>query len=327
MESKEVVLQTTNLSKRYGRGSTSPLALDDLSLSVRRGEIFGYLGPNGAGKTTTIRILLDLIRPTLGSAAIFGLDAQGHSLEIRQRVGFLPGELALWSGEKAINVIRYFGRMRGGLDMNYVRELCDRFQFDLSKRVRQYSTGNKRKLGLILAVMNRPELLILDEPTSGLDPLMQQEFNRLMREFRADGHTVFLSSHLLSEVQAICDRVAILRAGQLKAVEHVETLTHADFRWVTVKVKDVSAVAHRLDRVPGISQVTTRHESVTVRLQGDFDPLLRAFDDQYVIDLRVKEPTLEEIFLEFYEDGSAHNPSGGTAAPSERRVAAMKERV
>jgi len=298
------VIQTSNLTKVYSGGKP---ALDQLSLSVNRGEIFGYLGPNGAGKTTTIRLLLDLIRPTSGSAAIFGMDVNAQSVEIRKRVGFLPGELNLWDRLTAREIVNYLGNLRGGVNTSYVNQLAERLSFDLSKKVRTYSTGNKRKLGLILALMNKPDLLILDEPSSGLDPLMQQTFNQLMLEAKADGCTIFLSSHVLSEVQAICDRVGILNAGKLITVESVERLTRADFRRVTLRFR--SPVAPTLvSGVQGVTSVSADQPNVlSLQLQGDFDPLLKAINGQYVQDITVTEPTLEDIFLTYYGSQPATN--------------------
>jgi ABC-2 type transport system ATP-binding protein len=290
------IIQTENLSKAYSR---SRLALENLNLEVRQGEIFGYLGPNGAGKTTTIKLLLDLIRPSSGHVRIFGKDVSTDSVEIRRRIGFLPAELALWDNQTAMNIVRYFASVRGGVDMAYVRQLAERLEFDLNKKMRAYSTGNKRKIGLILALMHKPELLVLDEPSSGLDPLMQQTFNQMMLEARDEGRTVFLSSHVLSEVQAICDRVGILRQGKLEAVERVDKLTHVDFRWITVRFREPFA-ASNLVNVPGATEVKLNGNTLKLRLTGDFDPLLRAIDGQYVEDLRVQEPTLEEIFLNYY---------------------------
>lgn len=290
------IIQTENLSKAYSR---SRLALENLNLEVRQGEIFGYLGPNGAGKTTTIKLLLDLIRPSSGHVRIFGKDVSTDSVEIRRRIGFLPAELALWDNQTAMSIVRYFSSVRGGVDMAYVRQLAERLEFDLNKKMRAYSTGNKRKIGLILALMHKPELLILDEPSSGLDPLMQQTFNQMMLEARDEGRTVFLSSHVLSEVQAICDRVGILRQGKLEAVERVDKLTHVDFRWITVRFREPFA-ASNLVNVPGATEVKLNGNTLKLRLTGDFDPLLRAIDGQYVEDLRVQEPTLEEIFLNYY---------------------------
>jgi len=299
------VIQTENLSKVYQRSRREAVyALKNLTLSVQPGEIFGYLGPNGAGKTTTIRLLLDLIRPTSGGAKIFGQDVQQHSVELHRRIGFLPGELNLWKSYTGQQVVNYIGKIRGGLDEHYLRELTKRLELDLSLRVRSYSSGNKRKLGLLLALMNKADLLILDEPTSGLDPLMQQRFNEMMLEVQQEGRTIFLSSHILSEVQAICDRVGILRNGELKAVERVTDLTRADFRWVTLHFKEriePSVVAS----IPGVSDVTTTDDSLRLRLSGDFDPLLRAISPYYLRDMQVHEPTLEEIFLAFYGNNGA----------------------
>lgn len=303
MVQSDPIIQTENLTKVYTSRRSQTRALDRLNLSVQPGEIFGYLGPNGAGKTTTIRLLLDLIRPTAGRARIFGLDAQAHAVEIHRRVGFLPGELSLWRSLTGLQVIRHIANVRGMRDLRCAHQLAERLQLDLSKRVRDYSSGNRRKLGLVVAMMHEPELLILDEPTNGLDPLMQQEFNQMMREVRAEGRTVFLSSHVLGEVQAICDRVGILREGELRAVERVERLTHVDFRWVEMRFReDVPAAwRERLGDISGVSEVSIDGTTLRVRLQGDFDPLLRAVSGGYIRDLRVKEPTLEEIFLTFYD--------------------------
>ncbi len=309
---QHTVIQTDGLTKLYkgSRRSKNILALDKLTLSVQRGEIFGYLGPNGAGKTTTIRLLLDLIRPTSGSAKLFGMDAVADSQAIRQKIGYLPAELNLWENLTARQIIHYLGATRGGADMNYVNQLAERLQFDLTKKVKSYSTGNKRKLGLIIALMGKPELLILDEPSSGLDPLMQQTFNQLMLEAKAEGRTIFISSHVLSEVQAICDRVAILRHGQLQAVERVDQLTHADFRWVTIRLRE-AAPSDAFANVTGASEISVDGATVQLRMRGDFDPLLRALAPYYVQDMRVQEPTLEEIFLTYYGETPAANGKNG----------------
>lgn len=302
MVSQEGVIQTRELTKIYRARSGDTRALDQLTIQVNQGEIFGYLGPNGAGKTTTIRLLLDLIRPTSGSARIFGMDVREHSVEIHRRVGFLPGELSLWKNYTGRQVVQYIGRVRGLRDLKHAHELADRLKLDLGKKVRDYSSGNKRKLGLVVAMMHRPDLLVLDEPTSGLDPLMQQTFNQMMREIRAEGRTVFLSSHVLSEVQAICDRVGILRDGQLKAIESVERLTHVEFRQVKVELREQvpQQVHERLRQLNGATDVSVQDNTLQVKLRGDFDPLLRVFNGVYVKDLRVEDPTLEEIFLAFY---------------------------
>ena len=313
MSLTQAVIQTDGLTKTY-KGKTPKLALDRLNLSVEPGEVFGYLGPNGAGKTTTIKLLLDLIRPTQGHARLFGLDVNQDSVTIRSRIGFLPGELSLWDNQTGLQIVRYFGSVRGGVDMNYVHELAQLLEYDLSRKVRASSTGNKRKLGLILALMNKPELLILDEPTSGLDPLVQQTFYQLAREARAEGRTIFMSSHILSEVQAICDRVGILRDGKLEAVERVDALTQVDFHWVTLRFREQVRVQDFV-QVPHVSDLEADGNIMKLRLAGDFDPLLRAVSSYYVEDMRIQEPTLEEIFLTYYGDKvpvQNHLPHNGT---------------
>jgi ABC-2 type transport system ATP-binding protein len=295
------VIQTVNLTMVYKNGKGTKPALDKLNLSIQPGEIFGYLGPNGAGKTTTIRLLLDLIRPAAGRASILGLDVRQNSVELHRRIGYLPGELSLWDSLTAKQVIHYVGSLRGSLDMKYVESLAERLEFDMSMKVRSYSSGNKRKLGLILALMNKPEVLILDEPTNGLDPLMQQIFLQLMREARQDGCTVFLSSHILNEVQEICDRVGILRGGQLKEVKTVSELVHTDFRWVTFQFHEAAQVG-RLATLAGVTDVSVNGNKLKLRLTGDFDPLIRAVGEQYIVDMEIQEPTLEEIFLTYYGD-------------------------
>ena len=209
------------MTKRYGRHR----GVAGLDLEVAPGCVFGFLGPNGAGKTTTIRVLLDLIRPTSGAALVLGLDSRRHSMAIRQRSGYLPGELSLYGRLTGDETLRYFANLRGGVDPGAVHALCERLDFDPGKKVAELSTGNRRKLGLIQALMHRPELLILDEPTAGLDPLVQHEFYHLVEEAREAGQTVFLSSHNLPEVQRVCDRVAFVREGTLLAVEDVADLT------------------------------------------------------------------------------------------------------
>ena len=216
-------IRTSSLTKDYGRGR----GLFELDLQVAQQEVFGYLGPNGAGKTTTIRVLMGLIRPTAGSAYIFGLDCVRDAVDVKRKVGYLPGDVPQFGSLRGSEVVAYLGGMRGGVDRKVVRALCERFDLDLSRRFREYSSGNKQKLAIVLAFMHRPDLLILDEPTSGLDPLNQQEFYALLRETREAGATIFLSSHVLSEVEHVCDRVGILRAGRLVKVADLEELRRA----------------------------------------------------------------------------------------------------
>jgi ABC-2 type transport system ATP-binding protein len=216
-------IRTSKLSKDYGAGR----GLFELDLEVSPQEVFGYLGPNGSGKTTTIRLLMDMIRPTAGAAYVFGLDCRRDSVAVKRRVGYLPGDLPQFGSLRGREVVAYLGGMRGGVDSKAVRAIAERFDLDLSRRFREYSSGNKKKLGILLAFMHRPDLLILDEPTGGLDPLNQQQFYELLHETRAAGATVFLSSHVLSEVEHVCDRVGILRAGKLVRVAKLDELRAA----------------------------------------------------------------------------------------------------
>ncbi len=295
MNASQVVIQIDGLTKHYG----SVQALNDLNLEVYQGEIFGYLGPNGAGKTTTIRMLLDLIRPTAGSARILGHDVNQDSVTLHHRLGNLPGELALWDQMTGWELVRYLGGLRGGVDEGYVRTLAERLDMDMNRRVKDCSSGMKRKLGLIQAMMHRPDLLILDEPTNGLDPLVQQTFHQLMREVSSEGRTVFLSSHNLPEVEAICDRVGILRHGRLRAVERIAELKQVRFRWMTLKVADGADPA-RFEALDGVSDVTAEDGTLRFRVTGDLDPVIKAAAQYHVIDLTYVEPSLEEIFLEYY---------------------------
>jgi ABC-2 type transport system ATP-binding protein len=216
-------IRTSKLSKDYGVGR----GLFDLDLEVTPQEVFGYLGPNGAGKTTTIRLLMGMIKPTAGGAYVFGLDCKRDYVEVKRRVGYLPGDIPQFGSLRGKEVVSYLGGMRGGVDLKVVRGIAERFDLDLNRHFREYSSGNKRKLGILLAFMHRPDLLILDEPTNGLDPLNQQEFYELLREARGGGATVFLSSHVLSEVEHVCDTVGILRAGKLVRVARLEELRAA----------------------------------------------------------------------------------------------------
>jgi ABC-2 type transport system ATP-binding protein len=298
-QTSDVVIQTSNLTHRYGKFT----AIQDVNLQVRRGEIFGFLGPNGAGKTTTIRTLLDFIRPSAGSATIFGLDSRVESVAIRERIGYLPGELTLLDNWSGVQYVRWLddvhGRRNGS--MAEAERLADRLEFDLKRPLKGLSTGMKRKMGLIAALQHRPELLILDEPTGGLDPLMQQVFHELMRDARSEGRTVFLSSHNLPEVEAICDRVGIIREGTLEAVETMADLTHVSFRWLTLEF-DGPAVADGFGDIEGISDLTVDGSVLRMRISGhaDMDVLIKRAAQYTVKDIHIVQPTLEEIFLTYY---------------------------
>ncbi|GAB4432576.1 MAG: ABC transporter ATP-binding protein [Anaerolineae bacterium] len=299
MQERETVIQTHHLTHRYGKVT----AIEDVNLTVYRGEIFGFLGPNGAGKTTTIRTLLDFIRPSAGSATIFGLDTVRDSVAIRRRIGYLPTELTLLDNWTGIQYIRWLEEVRGAQN-GYLAEaqrLAERLEFDLSRSLKGLSTGMKRKMGLIVALAHKPELLILDEPTTGLDPLMQQVFHELMHEVRAEGRTVFLSSHNLPEVEAICDRVGIIRDGHLEAMESVTNLTRAAFRWLTLSFDGV-VPQDAFRALPGISDVTVDGTRLRMRLGGaaSMDAVIKLAAQYTVTDIEIEHPTLEEIFLAYY---------------------------
>jgi ABC-2 type transport system ATP-binding protein len=291
-------LETRDLTKSYG----SLQALRGVSLEVRRGEIFGFLGPNGAGKTTTIRCLLDLIRPSSGTIRVLGLDPQAEPVAVRARVGYLPGELRLDDNLTAEGALRYFNALRRGkAEWSYARSLAERLDLDLTRPIRQFSKGNKQKVGVVQALMHRPELLLLDEPTSGLDPLIQHEVLRLVADARADGATVFFSSHVLSEVQEIAERVAIVRAGQLVEVAETGSLINRAMRRVRVRFKqpqDTLVIAG----LPGVKILSRdRTGSILLQVEGEMDGLIKALARFAISDFETERPSLEEIFLAYYE--------------------------
>jgi ABC-2 type transport system ATP-binding protein len=295
-------IRTSKLSKDYGLGR----GLFELDLEVAPQEVFGYLGPNGSGKTTTIRLLMGMIRATSGSAHVFGLDCRRDSVAVKRKVGYLPGDVPQFGSLRGKEVVAYLGGMRGGAEPKVVRSIAERFDLDLSRRFRELSSGNKQKLAILLAFMHRPELLILDEPTRGLDPLNQQEFYALLREARDGGATVFLSSHILSEVEHVCDRVGIIRAGRLARVALLEELRHIRVHRVELELSPDSKVPEEAIRsAAGVEAVTVTGQRVTCTVRGSFEPLLKAIKDARVIDLVSTEPSLEEIFLSYYTDSAA----------------------
>jgi ABC-type multidrug transport system ATPase subunit len=290
-------VQTSGLTKDYGAGR----GLFGLDLEVREGEVFGYLGPNGAGKTTTIRMLMGLAHPTRGSATIFGLDCWRQAVDVKRRVGYVPGEPPQFGGLRGREIVAYLGAMGGGVDRGRVGQLGERLQLDLSLRYREYSSGNKKKLLLVLAFMHRPRLLILDEPTAGLDPLNQQEFYAMVKEARGDGATVFLSSHVLSEVEHVCDRVGIIRAGRLVKVASLEDLH--EIRMHRVEIEFAGEVpTEAIRRADGVDGVTTENHRVRCTVHGSFEPLMAAVGGAHVVNLISHEPSLEEAFLEYYAE-------------------------
>lgn len=289
------IIHTSHLTKSYGKAR----GIVDLDLAVRPGEVFGYLGPNGAGKTTTIRTLLDFIRPNTGSATVFGLDTHRESLAIRGRVGYLPGELSLYEGMTGREFLRYMANLRGGVAWSRVEELAGRLAANLAQPIRILSHGNKQKLGLIQAFMHQPELLILDEPTQGLDPLVQHEFYRLIAEARAAGRTVFLSSHVLPEVERTCDRVGIIREGVLVAVEDVASLKAKALRRLEIRFAAPPPLA-AFAGLPGVRDLRIESSSLHSQVAGSLDAMIKAAARFEVLDVISTEPSLEEIFLTYY---------------------------
>jgi ABC-2 type transport system ATP-binding protein len=293
-----LVIETDRLTKRYG----SARGIEDLDLGVRAGHVFGFLGPNGAGKTTTIRTLLDLLHPTSGSARILGLDSRRESRAIRARVGNLPGEFSYDGRMTGRELLGHFAALRGMRDLGSAEPLAARFEASLDRPLRSLSRGNRQKVGLIQALFHDPELLILDEPTGGLDPLMQEEFLALIGEQRDAGRTVFLSSHDLDEVERVCDQVGIIRAGRLVAVESVEEMRSRAYRTVVASFRRPAA-AGDFAGLPGVEDVRADGRSVRFRVRGDLDPAIKALARQQVADVEITRPTLEELFLTYYERG------------------------
>jgi ABC-2 type transport system ATP-binding protein len=290
-------IRTQGLTKHYGQVR----ALEALDLEVQAGEIFGFLGPNGAGKSTLIRTLLAYLHPTAGAASVLGLDIVADSVEIRRRVGYLPGGIALYDSLSGADVLDYLNDLQGRPPTRR-DELCERLQMPpsvLKRRVRDYSRGMRQKIGVIQALQHDPELAILDEPTEGLDPLMQHAFYAIMDDLRHDGRTIFFSSHVLSEVERICDRVAIIRAGHLMVVQHVDELLARRKRTIHLRWRDGTP---DLSSVPGLADVVVQGDRVSATLLGDVAPFVRAVASPELLDLTIEPASLEEAFLEYYAD-------------------------
>ncbi len=294
---ESAALAVRELTKSYG----DVQALRGVNLTVPRGQIFGFLGPNGAGKTTTIRCLLDLIRPDGGQARVLGLDPQAEPVAVRAQVGYLPGELALEPNQTAGQILRYFGRLRGNqIDWGFVRALARRLELDLNLAVKNMSKGNKQKVGVVQALMVRPRLLLLDEPTSGLDPLMQQEVYRMLREAQAEGATVFFSSHIIREVEAIAERIAIIRDGVIVEEAAPSDLVNLAVRRLHVQFQQPVDVAP-LAALPAVTVVAQHGSTVTLQAAGGLDALIKALAAYPVSDLETERPSLEEVFLTYYD--------------------------
>jgi len=294
MSTPTPAIGTDGLTKRYG----ATLALDALDLTIQSGEVYGYLGPNGAGKTTTIRLLLGLHRPSAGRAELFGLDAWGDPVRAHERVAYVAGEPFLWPAMTGTETLEFLGRLHGGVDVAYRDQLVDRFQLDTRKKIRALSKGNRQKVQLVAALATRSDLLLLDEPTAGLDPLMEVAFKESIGEAKERGQTVFLSSHILSEVEATCDRVGILRAGRL-----VDQGTLAELRHLSAQTIEVTFTgrAPHLDSLPGVEVASAGPDALRFEVSGDVGPLIDKLAGQPVKSLTSHQPSLEEIFLHHYD--------------------------
>jgi len=289
------VIQTQQLTKYYG----SHRGIVEVDLDVQEGEAFGFLGPNGAGKTTMIRTLLDHIRPTSGRATIFGIGTSDDPVAIHRRLGYLPGEFALYDKLTGGQTLDYFANLRGSVDRRYQQDLVARLDVDPSRRFREYSKGNKQKIGLIIALQHRPDLLMLDEPTSGLDPLIQQEFFSVIREAKEEGRTIFMSSHILSEVERTCDRVAIIRDGRLTKVDRVSALRDMAHHQVELRFAGPAPRAD-FEGLPGVSDLVSEDGTLRMRVNGAITPVVKAAARYELLDFVSREPTLEETFLAEY---------------------------
>jgi ABC-2 type transport system ATP-binding protein len=289
------VIETERLTKAYGEHR----GIIDVDLVVREGEAFGFLGPNGAGKTTTIRTLLDHLRPTSGRARVFGIETTVDPVAIHRRLGYLPGEFVLYDKLTGGQTIEYFANLRGGVDPAYQADLVARLDLDPSRKFKEYSKGNKQKVGLVVALQHRPELLILDEPTSGLDPLIQQAFFALMREAKDEGRTIFMSSHVLSEVERTCDRVAIIRDGRLTRVDRVDALRDMAHHQVELRFAG-PAPRDEFANLPGVTDVRAEDGVLRMRVAGAITPVVQAAARHELLDFVSREPTLEETFLAEY---------------------------
>jgi ABC-2 type transport system ATP-binding protein len=296
---KHTIVETHDLTVYYGRHR----GIVDVNLAIEKGEVFGFLGPNGAGKTTTQRVLLDILRPTQGGATVFGLDCRKDGVEIRRRVGYLPGELSLYPNMRGRDFLNMLGSLQETpVERPYRRELYERLDLDPTRKMKQYSRGNKQKIGVVAAFMGRPELLVLDEPTTGLDPLVQQTVLELVTEARDEGRTVFFSSHILPEVQAVCDRVGIIREGQLIKTERVETLTRRQFKRLELTLREApSPDAFALE---GVKETGREGATVTLEIRRNLDAVMERAAPYGIVDIEAPPVTLEEMFMAFYDRGN-----------------------
>jgi ABC-2 type transport system ATP-binding protein len=291
----EAIIQAEGLTKYYGRHR----GIIDVDLTVQQGEIFGFLGPNGAGKTTTIRILLDHIRPSSGRARVFGIETTDDPVAIHRRLGYLPGEFNLYDRLTGGQTIEYFANLRGGTDHAYRAELIERLDLDPSRRYREYSRGNKQKVALVAALQHKPDLLILDEPTAGLDPLVQHAFFGVLHEAASEGRTVFLSSHIISEVERVCDRVAIIRDGRLVQIGTVDSLRDLAVHHVELRFARPVPTAD-FESIDGVSELTAEGNVLRMQVTGPIGPVIKAAGSYELLDVISREPNLEDVFLAQY---------------------------
>ena len=293
----EDAIQVQGLTKSYGKVH----ALRGIDLHVQRGEIFGFLGPNGAGKTTTIRCMLDMIRPDGGKIKLLGLDPQAAPVEVQARTGYLPGEMQYYENLTPERQLRFFNDMRGGrAKWDDIHALAERLSLDLKQPIKNLSKGNKQKVGVIQALMHQPELLILDEPTSGLDPLMQQEVLQLLREANRTGTTIFFSSHIMSEVESLAERVAIIRTGEIVEITATSNLTHSTLNRITIRFKRPTEISNLVE-LPGVQLLSQVDQTnLTLQVAGDMEALINALGGMPILDIETERPTLEEVFLTYY---------------------------
>ncbi len=302
MTTQEPVIVIDNFHKAYGNIQ----AVKGISIHVEQGEIFGFLGPNGAGKTTTIRCMLDVIRPTSGTIRVLGLDTQRDKMELHQHIGYLPGDVRLPGEMTGKQVINYFSRLQGREPV-LLDDLKARFDVEVKRPLKSYSKGMRQKIGIVLAFMCDPEVLILDEPTSGLDPLLQRTFNEFLLQEQARGKTVFMSSHIMSDVEKVCQRVAVIRQGEIVTIEEVEKLRQKAGQRLTVEFSDPVST-DELSRMPGVSNVTTHNHAYHFNVSGSMDALIKALSHHEVLRLQAEEAPLEEVFLKFYENSAVETP-------------------
>ncbi|HET9999947.1 MAG TPA: ABC transporter ATP-binding protein [Ktedonobacteraceae bacterium] len=307
MTTQEPVFVIDNLYKSYGKVQ----AVKGISMRVEQGEIFGFLGPNGAGKTTTIRCMLDVIRPTSGTLRVLGLDAQRDKMELHRRIGYLPGDVRLPGQMTGKQVINYFSRLQGREPV-LLDDLVALFDVEMKRPLKGYSKGMRQKIGIVLAFMCDPEVLILDEPTSGLDPLLQRTFNEFLLQEQTRGKTIFMSSHIMSDVEKVCQRVAVIRQGEIITIEEVEKLRQKAGQRVTVEFGDAVS-ADEVAQMPGVSMVTSHNHAYHFNVGGSMDALIKALSRHEVLRLQAEEAPLEEVFLKFYE-----NPQAETSTPATR---------